>query len=437
MVLLIGDILIDVSLSHNNSEDKMRLGGIIHAARALWALGIEYGVAYFAPDYLDEHIIAGLKEYKCKEIIKLGHVIDNPYVILIKEAREIGNQGYDFLCRESINIKYIEYTLNRIKEFEKILIISGNFDLKIISNYIKDDQKVSLDFANNVKSVEDLPSTIKYDTLFLSSSSDIFKRNYFNFEDFKDLFEKNTHKLVVKENRGGSIGYIYESKKKFDIPCFITPIIHSVGVGDVFDIVSFVSNYNDFEDRLYYASWIAQEYAKTTFVNEFKLQVERSFNIEIEDLKQIEGCFLPWEERKKCQIYIAAPDFDYVDTGIIDKIEECLKYHNFDPKRPIKLNGQLSDKPTMPERKRLFNKDMNLLNSCNALIGIYLYDDPGTFIEMAITWANKKPVILFDPKMFSNNCMLVGISNKIICDLDSLIDEIFRIYSKMYKNGTL
>lgn len=436
MILLIGDVLTDISLGHNKSEDKMRLGGIIHAARALWALGIEYGVAYFAPKYMDDHIIKGLKEYKCKEIIKLGDVIDNPYIILIKEAREVGNQGYDFLCRDSTNIKYKEDSLNKIKEFEKILIISGNFDLNIISNYIIREQKVSLDFANNVKSVEDLPSTIKYDTLFLSSSSDIFKKYYFNFEDFKDLFEKYTHKLVVKENRGGSIGYIYESKKKFDIPCFITPIIHSVGVGDVFDIVSFVSN-NDFEDRLYYASWIAQEYAKTTFVNEFKLQVERSFNIEIENLKQFEGCFLPWEERKKCQIYIAAPDFDYVDTGIIDTIEESLKYHNFEPKRPIKLNGQLSDKPTMPERKRLFNKDMKLLNSCNALIGIYLYDDPGTFIEMAITWANKKPVILFDPKRKSNNCMLVGISNKILSNLDSLIDEIFIIYSKMYKNGIL
>lgn len=436
MILLLGDVLTDISLGHNKSEDKMRLGGIIHAARALWALGVEYGVAYFAPKYMDDHIIEGLKEYKCKEIIKLGDVIDNPYIILIKEARELGNQGYDFLYRDSTNIKYKEDSLNKIKEFEKILIISGNFDLNVISNYIIREQKVSLDFANNVKSVEDLPSTIKYDTLFLSSSSDIFKKYYFNFEDFKDLFEKYTHKLVIKENRGGSIGYIYESKKKFDIPCFITPIIHSVGVGDVFDIVSFVSN-NDFEDRLYYASWIAQEYAKTTFVNEFKLQVERSFNIEIEYLKQIEGCFLPWEERKKCQIYIAAPDFDYVDTGIIDTIEESLKYHNFEPKRPIKINGQLSDKPTMPERKRLFNKDMNLLNSCNALIGIYLYDDPGTFIEMAITWANKKPVILFDPKKFSNNCMLVGVSNKIIYDLDSLVDEIFRIYSKMYKNGTL
>lgn len=437
MVLLIGDILIDVSLSHNKSEDKMRLGGIIHAARALWALGIEYAVAYFAPDYMEEHIIEGLKAYKCTEFIKLGNVINNPYTILIKEAREVGNQGYDFLCRESIKIKYTEDALNRIKEFEKILIISGNYDLNFISKYIKEDQEVCLDFANNVKSIEEIPSSIKYDTLFLSSSSDIFKKNYNNFEEFKHLFEKNTRKLVVKENRGGSIGYIYEYNQRFDIPCFISPIIHSVGVGDVFDIVSFISNYKDFEDRLYYASWIAREYALTTFVNDFKLQVERSFNIEIEDLKQIEGCFLPWEERKNCQIYIAAPDFDYVDTSIIDKIEECLKYHNFDPKRPIKLNGQLSDKPTMPERKRLFNKDMNLLNSCNALIGIYLYDDPGTFIEMAITWANKKPVILFDPKMISNNCMLVGISNKIIYDLDSLVDEIFKIYSKMYKNGTL
>ena len=437
MVLLLGDVLTDITLSYDKSPNKMRLGGIVHAARALYALGIEYGVAYFAPTYMDSHICSGLKEYNCKEILKLGDVYDTPYIMLIKEAREVGNQGYDFLCRDTIKINYLEANLEKIKEFEKILIISGNFDLTYISNYIGRDQKVCLDCANNVKSIDNLRFPFKYDTLYLSSSSDIFKDRYDNFENFTSLFEEITEKIVVKENRGGSIAYDYSSGKRFDIPCYPSQIVHSVGVGDVYDIVSFTSDYSDFEDRLCFASWIAQAYASTTFINEFKTQVGRSLKIKIDDLKNFDGWFLPWEVRTQCKIYLAAPDFDYVDTEVIDNIEECLKYHNFSPYRPVKINGQLSQHPTMHERQKLFYQDLSLLNECNSVIGIYIYDDPGTFIEMAIDWAKNKPVILYDPKTHANNCMVVGISNKIASDMDSLINAVFSVYSDMYKNGTL
>lgn len=55
-ICLIGDILVDVTLKTEFNPLKMRLGGIVHAARALWAMGVEYDVAFFSPSYLDVHI---------------------------------------------------------------------------------------------------------------------------------------------------------------------------------------------------------------------------------------------------------------------------------------------------------------------------------------------------------------------------------------------
>ena len=90
-ICLVGDILIDVSLKTNEAPLKMRLGGIVHAARALWALGVQYDVAYIAPAYLDYHIESYLYEIGCNNVFKVGNVKNLPYVILIGEAKKIGD----------------------------------------------------------------------------------------------------------------------------------------------------------------------------------------------------------------------------------------------------------------------------------------------------------------------------------------------------------
>ena len=55
MICLVGDILNDVTLATAETKLKMRLGGIVHAAHGLWAIGLDYTIAYFAPLYLDSH----------------------------------------------------------------------------------------------------------------------------------------------------------------------------------------------------------------------------------------------------------------------------------------------------------------------------------------------------------------------------------------------
>jgi hypothetical protein len=49
---LIGQVLVDVTLSSEQGESKLRLGGLMHAARAMWALGVNYSLGYSAPSYL-------------------------------------------------------------------------------------------------------------------------------------------------------------------------------------------------------------------------------------------------------------------------------------------------------------------------------------------------------------------------------------------------
>lgn len=437
MICLVGDILTDVTLATAENPLKMRLGGIVHSARALWAMDVEYAVAYFAPSYMDGQIDMFLKEQNCKTIIKLGNVINCPYTMLIQEAKEVGNQGYEFLYHDDIAIDYDIDSLQKLNSFDELMFISGNYDFEKVLNYIDGDKKLHCDVANNVNSVADLPKERVFETLFISTSSNIFKSEYASFDAFCELLKPLAKRIVLKENRGGSRVFETSTGIVNNIPSQTTKVKHSVGVGDVYDVVSLTSTYDNYHDQLVLASWVAMEYALTTFPDDFKNSVKSLLRTPVSMLKDQVGCFLPWEVREKCNIYIAAPDFSFIDTKQIDCLCDSLNYHHFTARRPIKENGQITEGADKKERQGLFCSDMSLLGDCNMLIAVLLYNDPGTLIEIGLAAQRGLPTLVYDPNKIADNCMLTELPTLISSDLDEIIAKVFIEYSKKYRNGTL
>lgn len=437
MICLVGDILTDVTLATTYYPLKMRLGGIVHAARALWAMEVEYAVAYFAPAYMDSHIDMFLKELDCKAIIKLGNVTNCPYTMLIQEAKEIGNQGYEFLYHDDIDIEYNLKTIKELNSFDELMFISGNYDMNKLLKYVENDIRMHCDVANNVNVIEELPQGRLFETLFISTSSNIFKNYYLDFDSFCDLLKPFSKRIILKENRGGSRAYDAVLGEFYHIPSQTMPITHSVGVGDVYDVVSLTAPYDSFQKQLILSSWVSMEYALTTFPDNFKNSVKSLLKTSIEDLKAQGGCLLPWEVREKCQIYIAAPDFSFVDTKQIEVLSDSLRYHHFTAHRPIKENGQMSEGADKSERLNLFYADMTLLGKCNMLIAVLLYNDPGTLIEIGLAAQRGIPTLVYDPNKIADNCMLTELPTLVSSDLDEIIVKVFTEYSKQYKNGTL
>ena len=437
MICLVGDILNDVTLASAETKLKMRLGGIVHAARGLWAMGVDYAIAYFAPSYLDSHIENYLRHFGCKQILKLGNVTNCPYTMLISEVKEIGDQGYEFLLRDDIYIDYDEQAISELNSFEDLMIISGSYNLSKIVSIISSDVRIHSDVANNVKSVEELRLGRKIETLFVSTSSDLFHNIFSDANSFFSILSSFANIIVLKENRGGSRVFDSATGYTYNISSQTSPIQHSVGVGDVYDAVSIKGPYENLEDRLHLASWIAKEYARTTFPVDFKNAVKVVLNMKIDQLKSSKGCFLPWEVRQKCQIYIAAPDFDFVDTRLIDTLCASLAYHNYVPHRPIKENGQMSNGAEKTERAKLFSADMALYENCNMLIAVLLYNDPGTLIEIGLAAQRGIPTLVYDPYRKADNCMLTELPTLVSSDMDTILSKVFNEYSKMYANGTL
>lgn len=437
MICLVGDILTDVTLATANTPLKMRLGGIVHAARALWAMEVEYAVAFFAPAYMDSHIDMFLKEHDCKAIIKLGNVTNCPYTMLIQEVKEIGDQGYEFLYHDDIDIDYNLAAIKELNGFDELMFISGNYDMNKVLKFVDDDIKIHCDVANNVNNEEELLKGKNIDALFISTSSNIFKNQFTDFDSFCKLFKPYAKRMVLKENRGGSRVYDTTLGEVYHIPSQTSPITHSVGVGDVYDVVSLTAPYDSYQEQLLFASWVAMEYALTTFPINFKNSVKTLLNTPIKELMNQGGCILPWEIREKCQIYIAAPDFSFVDTKPIDILCNSLDYHHFVAHRPIKENGQMKEGADKQERTGLFCADMALLGECNMLIAVLLYNDPGTLIEIGLAAQRGIPTLVYDPYKIASNCMLTELPTLVSRDLDEVIAKVFNEYSKQYKNGTL
>lgn len=437
MICLVGDILNDVTLASSETKLKMRLGGIVHAARGLWALGADYAIAYFAPSYLDSHIESYLSNFGCKKIIKLGNVTNCPYTMLISEVKEIGNQGYEFLLRDDIQIEYNDQALSELSSFGDLMVISGNYDMHRIISNVSPETKIHTDVANNIKNVYEIVFGRKVETLFVSTSSDLFHNMFSDAKTFFTELSSLANNIVLKENRGGSRAYESMTGRLYNIPSQTSPIQHSVGIGDVYDAVCITAPIKEFEDRLTIASWIAKEYASTTFPEDFLNAVKGDLRFSIDQLKAFGGCFLPWEVRQKCNIYIAAPDFDFVDTKLIDTLCDSLAYHNFVPRRPIRENGQMSKDAAKEEKALLFSKDMTMYADCTMLIAVLLYNDPGTLIEIGLAAQRGIPTLVYDPLNKAENCMLTELPTLVSSDMDVIMAKVFNEYSRLYKDGTL
>jgi len=186
----------------------------------------------------------------------------------------------------------------------------------------------------------------------------------------------------------------------------------------------------DMKAALTYAAWIAADYAATTFPADFKSDVERTLLVPANEIVGLGGVSLPWEARPGCQIYIAAPDFDYIDRRPIDLLVECMKYHNFSPRLPVRENGQANGEMTPEEKTRLFDADMTLLGNCEVMVAVNLHDDPGMLIEIGLAHAKGIPVVVYDPFERAENVMLVNVPVLVSSSLDRVITAIFDAVAK-------
>ena len=432
-LLLIGEVFVDLTLPNATAESKLRLGGIVHAARGLWAVDQSFAVAAVCPAYLVDSTRKYLEHLGCAEFIWLAEVIGSPNLMTIGDPTEIADQGYQDILRDEKSVKFLEHSKD-VERFKRCLIFPGRFDLSFVADLIYDEAEISFDIAYDLPDTKALTAFKgRIQALITSTSSNLF------LEDaatdvallIDDLRSFSPECVLLKENRGGSRLFDLESNTVDEIPALLGETVNSVGVGDVYSAV-FVSLIKvNKQDASWKAARAATCYAQTTFPDDFKRDVGRSLTLSLDQMRGLGGTFVPWHDRPKFQIYFAAPDFTYVERTFIDQALEALAYHNFKVRRPVFENGELKNDSGADEMRMMFAADITLLKDCELVFALPLTRDPGTLVEMGWAMAADVPVITYDPLKENMNTMVVAGSKTYSDNLDICLNGLFDTMSNI------
>ncbi|QCP48331.1 sugar kinase [Trinickia violacea] len=432
-VLIVGELVVDFTLAQHGAKCKLRLGGVGHAARGLWAAGLNYSVAAFCPQYLVDEAKRYLAECGCDEFIWLGDVIGAPNVILIGDATEVSHQGYEDLMRDTKVVQFHD-PLPSLDAYQKVVVFPGRFDIGTLASTFSRDARFSFDIAYDL---EDLSSLEVFrgrvQAVIISTSSSLFEKLGKDYVDgLMDAVKTLSPEVfLLKENRGGSRLFDLRDGRVEEIPATLGNTINSVGVGDVYSAVMVGLSHKGWTEAAWRGCQAATVYSQTTFPDDIKRDVERGFLLSLDVLQALGGTVLPWHDRPRYSIYLAGPDFSYVDKPELDRATASLAYHNFSVRRPIQENGELKRPAGMADLHRAYHVDYALLKECDAVFAVPLGRDPGTLVEIGMAIALGKPVVTYDPRKENENTMVVVGSSVYSADLDACLNGTFVALAKL------
>jgi len=429
--LLVGEIFVDFTVTAPGKENKLRLGGIAHAARGFWALDTPFTAAVVLPSYLEDIARDYLTALGCIDFHVLGRVRGAPNVIVIQDATEVADQGYETLLRGEKVVDLSPIDLTHV-DYQDILIFPGTYDLANICRVLPNAASLHLDVAYDLPYPDllaKLPQRVR--TILISTSSPLFQSlTKDGIAGLTGLFHVcSSATLILKENRGGARLILDASTKTVLLPAQLGSTVNSVGVGDVFAATYVACLRQGCVESGWRASYAAAAYSQTTYPDLFKTYVQRDLRLTVEEMTQLGGVSLPWEKRREYQIYLAAPDFSYADRRAIDRAVASLTYHNFAVRRPVIENGELPTGSDIAVLEHTYQADCTLLRECALVFAVPTGRDPGTLVEVGIAIEANIPVVVYDPAGENRNTMVMAGARYYSSNLDGCLNAVFRILS--------
>ena len=429
--LLVGEISVDFTMTEPGRENKLRLGGVAHAARGFWALDTPFSAAVVLPSYLEDVARRYFDALGCVDFRVVGYVRGAPNVTVIFDATEVADQGYETLLREEKKIETCPLHLSDLP-CQKVLVFPGTYDLAEVTAALPDDATLHIDVAYDVNDptvLANLPRRIE--TILISTSSQLFKSvSDKGLSAVREMFEcVGPATLILKENRGGARLILAETDTIEALPAQLGTTANSVGVGDVFAAAYVALSDKEPIEAGWRATYAAAAYSQTTYPDLFRRYVRRDLRLTLEEMRQLGGAFLPWEQRPGCPIYLAAPDFTRGERRAIDKAIASLQYHNFDVRRPIVENGELPLGSSTADLQRMYQADYELLKQCSLVFAVPSERDPGSLVEVGIAIEAGIPVVIYDPSHENANTMLIGGAAHYSANLDECLNSVFRVLS--------
>ncbi len=430
--LLVGEVFVDFTITPPGSDNKLRLGGVTHAARGFWALGTPFRAAVILPEYLLSSTEEYFRNLGCVDFRVLGIVSGAPNVTVILDATEVADQGYETLLRDEKAIR-LSSTAVEMTGVRDILLFPGTYDLREVCSLLPKEARLHLDVAYDVSEPSAITGlTQQVATVLISTSSDMFRsiegEGIIGLATAFAASKPST--VILKENRGGSRLLSVQGGAIEALPAQLGATANSVGVGDVFAAAYVTHLEKGVAEAGWRATYASAAYSQTTYPDLFRQYVQRDLSLSLEEMRALWGTFLPWEARSDLSIYLAAPDFSFVERAAIDRSIASLQYHNFRLRRPIAENGELPKDADGAALLKTYRADYNILKDCHLVFAVPTGRDPGTLVEIGLAIEAGIPVVVFDPAGENANTMVIAGSDHYSRDLDSCLNAVFSLLGK-------
>jgi nucleoside 2-deoxyribosyltransferase len=432
---LVGEVFVDFAVTAYGTENKLRLGGVAHAARGFWASNSPFTAAVILPEYLMSLTSTYFKALGCLDFHILGTVAGAPNVIVNFDVTEVGDQGYETLLRDEKSVLLSKTPISGSKSRE-ILLFPGTYNLAEACALLPPESRLHLDVAYDVSDPTDiagLPQSIE--TILISTSSKLFRS--IQSEGVRGLLNafssSNPSTVILKENRGGARMISSPSGEIESLPAQLGTTVNSVGVGDVFAAAYVAHLRKGHIEAGWRATYTSAAYSQTTYPDLFRTYVQRDLRLSLGELRELGGTLLPWEQRQGRSIYLAAPDFAAGDRTAVDSVLASLKYHNFRVRRPIVENDELPPGSDATALQRAYQADRDLLKECQLVFAVPTGRDPGTLVEIGLAIEAGLPVVVFDPTAENANTMVMAGSSCYSTELDQCLNAVFRLLSELGK----
>ncbi len=434
--LLVGELFVDFTVTASGTENKLRLGGVAHAARGFWALGAPFRAALILPEYLVDSANKYFKALGCVDFHILGIVKGAPNLTVIFDPTEVADQGYETLLRDE---KTVRLSRTRVESTagSEILLFPGTYSLKEASTLLPQNARVHVDAAYDIRDpveIAGLPQLVE--TVLISTSSELFRSIQGGgiMGVVRAFSSSNPSTVILKENRGGSRLVSVSSGEVEALPAQLGTTENSVGVGDVFAAAYVVHLGKGIAEAGWRATYASSAYSQTTYPDLFKTYVQRDLKLSLEEMRGLWGASLPWERRQELSIYLAAPDFAGAERAAIDRVLASLQYHNFRVRRPIVENGELPPSSDAATLQGTYQADIDLLIHCQLVFAVPSARDPGTLVEIGLAIQSRIPVVVFDPMGENANTMVMAGSAHYSRDLDSCLNAVFYLLGERRGN---
>ena len=432
--LLVGEVFVDFTITPPGTENKLRLGGVAHAARGFWALGQAFRAAVVIPSYLEKLTRDYFAKLGCVELVVLGIVTGAPNITLIFDATEVADQEYDTLLRDEKAVQLSDVS-TALKHADEVLIFPGAYSLSDVCAMLSVTARLHVDVAYDLETPKRLAELNRsIETVLLSTSSPLFaKTKDQTLNGVAMAFACCKPKYVIlKQNRGGTelLDCSSATSHLEALPAQLGTTINSVGVGDVFAAAFLTALPEGGATAGWRATYAAAAYSQTTYPDMFKKYVERDQRLSLDEMTSLWGTFLPWSARPALQIYFAAPDFAKADRTAIDEALKALAFHNFAPRRPVVENGELPPNSDAATLRTIYEKDCELLKKCRLVFAVPTDRDPGTLVEIGLAIQAGIPVVTYDPSAKNNNTMVIAGSSFYSSDLDACLNATFQLLSQ-------